>query len=101
MGIKRMKNKLTRGQKAAATRKANQRKASREAAIKLGLIKIKNIKDPWEVSEYKVGDTLKIKLPNDDFKLDIIGSTMTSLEQAIDQLIQRINTQTQRIKDMI
>lgn len=64
-----MSKKLTRGQKAWATRKANQ---------------------------------LKNKQADDNLLNDLnIGSTMILLEQAIDALIQRINLQTQRIKDMM
>lgn len=63
--------------------------------------KLKKIKEP------KIGDQLRIRLPADFVTrdgpalLENIGSTMTLLEQAIDSLIQRINTQTQRIKDMM
>lgn len=69
------KKKLTRGQKAWATRKANQLKASREVTTRIGIIKEPVVSD--------------------------LGSTMVLLEKAIDALIIRINLQTQRIKDMM
>jgi hypothetical protein len=73
-----MVKKLSRGQKAWVTRKANQLKASRKIATKIGIIKnakkkhkiVEGLKeatknDPWKVSETQIGKTLRIKLPND------------------------------------
>lgn len=57
-----MVKKLSRGQKAWATRRANQLRASKEIATKIGIIKNKRKK----VS--KIGQTLKIRLPS-DFKI--------------------------------
>lgn len=71
-----MVKKLSRQQKAANTRRANRQLTEWV------------IKEPFVISANHTA-------------LDNIGSTMTLLEQAIDGLIQRINAQTQRIKDMM
>lgn len=77
--------KLTRGQKAWITRKANKNKINQDHNEAF----LNNI--PY-----------RIRLPPDTPKpIQNIGSTMTLLEQAINELIQRINSQTQRIKDMM
>lgn len=63
--------KLTRGQKAAATRKAN--------------IALKNIIEPWKVSENQVGPAKILTL------CEQLEETITRLENRVSNSIARIN----------
>lgn len=84
-----MSKKLTRGQKAWVTRKANQLKASKamHTAIKnMPNGPLNEAPFPFDKSGPVVSD---------------LGSTMVLLEKAIDALTIRINLQTQRIRDMM
>lgn len=74
---------LSRQQRAANTRKANRQS-----------------KAPVAITNDSLQQFYINQLKNTE-AIDNIGSTMTLLEQAVDSLIQRINAQTQRIKDMM
>lgn len=76
-----MRKKLTRGQKAAATRKANQLKASREIATKIGIIKVSENEMPFD----KASPTKILTL------CEQLEETITRLENRVSNSIARIN----------
>lgn len=82
-----MVKKLSRQQKAANARKANQLKASKKIAIKLGLIK----NEPWKVSENQVGPAIYTPTP----VLALCGQledAILLLETRISNAIAKINS---------
>ena len=82
----------TRAKKAWATRRKN---AKADAKSVLEIVSAKG---------YKIGDIIDgpiLEINPEPGPAVNLGSTMELLERSIDELIERINTQTNRIRDMM
>lgn len=72
------------------------KKAKKRPGIGIGIMSRKQANEAgWKITEYD--DSFK----NDSLMIASVNSIMVQMETAIDELIRRINTQTQRIKDMM